>query len=216
MALKFSSLIAVHPAVGAPPSRRQIWKKNGGTRTRHGFLPSVCGIMPDKQFQTVGVIIQLHLLLELPRRDGIMLQHKVLVIQGEAGSSTHMSRGVMRRYGMERFFCGAGTVPYTPPSSKNPCGRTQVPLLLHRPSGGREADAPAPDQTGFSQTRRKRPFHHHPAPRPFLQKAQLHMGTIPPVRGTYNHLAAIRRKRRGRKTERRQHAQTQVYCLHEP
>lgn len=211
---QFSSLIAVHPAVGVPPSRRQIWK-NGGTRTRHGFPPSVCGIMPDKQFQTVGVIIQLHLLLELPRRHGIMLQYKVLVIQGEAGSSTHMSRGVMRRYGMERFFCGAGTVPYTPPSSKMPAGERKSPPsspALRR----READAPAPDQPGFSQTRRKRTLHHHPAARPLLQKAQLHMGAVPAVRGTHNHLAAIRGKSRGRKTERRQHAQTQVYCLHGP
>ena len=191
-------------------------EKNGGTRTRHGFLPSVCGIMPDKQFQTVGVIIQLHLLLELPRRHGIMLQYKVLVIQGR-GRVIHPHvprRNAAVRHGTLFLRRGDGSIYAS--QFKNARGRTQVPLLLHRPSGGREADAPAPDQTGFSQTRRKRPFHHHPAPRPFLQKAQLHMGTIPPVRGTYNHLAAIRRKRRGRKTERRQHAQTQVYCLHEP
>ena len=167
-------------------------EKNGGTRTRHGFLPSVCGIMPDKQFQTVGVIIQLHLLLELPRRDGIMLQHKVLVIQGR-GRVIHPHvprRNAAVRHGT--LFCGAGTVPYTPPVQKFPRESASPPPsspALRR----EEADAPAPDQTGFSQTRRKRPLHHHPAPRPLLQKAQLHMGTIPPIRGTYNHLAAIRR-----------------------
>ncbi len=73
-----------------------------------------------------------------------MLQYKVLVIQGEAGSSTHISRGVMRRYGMERFFCGAGTVPYTPPSSKMPAGERKSPLLLHRPSGGEGRLTPLP------------------------------------------------------------------------
>ena len=47
-----------------------------------------------------------------------------------------MSRGVMRRYGMERFFCGTGTVPYTPPSSKMPAGERKSPSFFTGPPEG--------------------------------------------------------------------------------
>ena len=47
-----------------------------------------------------------------------------------------MSRGVMRRYGMERFLLGTGTVPYTPPNSKIPAGERKSPSFFTGPSAG--------------------------------------------------------------------------------
>lgn len=78
-----------------------------------------------------------------------MLQYKVLVIQGR-GRIIHPHvprRNAAVRHGTLFLRRGDGSIYAS--QFKNARGRTQVPLLLHRPSGGREADAPAPDQPGF-------------------------------------------------------------------